>query len=364
MATRGGSATHSEGVAQRGRLHVRLLGGFAVAIDDAELPVPVGRPSTLLQLLALSGGAITISAAAEALWPDADDATARRRLRNVLGRLRTAGALVERHGAQLRLPRETVIDAVEFERAARRALQSRTVDFDVAAGNDALALYRGDLLPGECADEIELHRERLQALVVDLSDRVRSNGSEPHAAMPSMLLPVDYQAALDLLAEIHDAQDLPELRRRAIDGLRELVTAEWSSLNEMDAQGRPVAWLVDPELPADSLPTWERLGHTNPLLQRYLRTHDGRPYRFSDVLAPTQLEHLPLYREFYLPLGIRHQIAFTLPAPRDVTVAIALSRADPDFTDRERARLDLVRPHIIQAYRNVGRWDARGTHGS
>ena len=53
-----------------------------------------------------------------------------------------------------------------------------------------------------------------------------------------------------------------------------------------------------------------------------------------------ELQATALYREVYEPLGVRHQIAFTLPALPGRIVGIALSRGEPDFTDDERDLLD------------------------
>ena len=72
-----------------------------------------------------------------------------------------------------------------------------------------------------------------------------------------------------------------------------------------------------------------------------------------------QLRATALYREVYEPLGIRHQIAFTLPAVPGRIVGIALSRGDPDFTDAERDLLDRARPYLIQTYRNAAAFGAQ-----
>jgi ATP/maltotriose-dependent transcriptional regulator MalT/DNA-binding SARP family transcriptional activator len=417
-------------------LRVSLLGGFTVTRGGDPVAQATGRPATLLKLVALAGGSIGAEAAAAALWPEVDLATSRRRLRNVLNRLQIGDvALVERDRDALRVPEGTMIDVVSFEDEARRALAARPLD--ATAARRALALYRGEVLPGEHGDWIGTERERVHALYVGLLDRLAEDAearedydeaarllsraletdryderrylllagllaeqdrrgaalqvleegaraltelglapSPAHAALserlrgasgtrpgarsgpagvdgPPSLPASDYRATLELLGEIHDAGDLDELRRLLVPAIRRLAPADWTSYNEMGPDGRPVVWLTDPEVPSDLLEAWQRLGHTNPLVERYIQTRDGRPYRFSDVIEQAELEQLPLYREFYLPLGIRHQIAFTLPAPEGITIAVVLSRNNPDFTDRERALLDFARPYIIQAYRKA-----------
>ncbi|HVW19510.1 MAG TPA: hypothetical protein VHB30_14805, partial [Solirubrobacteraceae bacterium] len=164
-----------------------------------------------------------------------------------------------------------------------------------------------------------------------------------------------YRALLDLVGEVHDAADLTEFRSMLLPGLRRMVPADWASYNELEGPGVALATLAEPELPGWAMTAWERHAGDNPLVVRYARTRDGRAYRFSDVAARAQLERLPLFRELYAPLGLTHQIAFTLPSPVPLTMGVALSRARSasDFTDVERALLDLARPHLIQAYRNA-----------
>jgi DNA-binding SARP family transcriptional activator len=67
----------------------------------------------------------------DALWPDAPADEARRRLRNVLARLRSAvGSVVVRDGEQLRLADGVVVDLHQFEAlaAATRSADASTAE--------------------------------------------------------------------------------------------------------------------------------------------------------------------------------------------------------------------------------------------
>ena len=156
---------------------------------------------------------------------------------------------------------------------------------------------------------------------------------------------------LALVGEIMGLLDLEELRAGILEALARAVPAKWVSLNEIGPE-RVVA-VSAPNLDERWLVLFNELGHENPLYQRWVRTQDGRAYRFSDVISPEQLEATRLYQEVYVPLGVRHQIAFTLPDIGEQSVAIALSRGDRDFSDGERDLLNRARPFIIQAYRNA-----------
>jgi DNA-binding CsgD family transcriptional regulator len=161
----------------------------------------------------------------------------------------------------------------------------------------------------------------------------------------------DFRAALDFVGEVHDAQDREEFRSIVLPGYRTLVPALHVSYNEIVDGDRVTAAIVEPELPDWAVVAWQEHAGENPLLQRYLRTRDGRALRFSDVLTRKELRGLSLYRDFYAPLEVEHQIAFILPSTPRLTIGVALTRSDADFSERDRLLLELTRPHMIQAYR-------------
>jgi DNA-binding CsgD family transcriptional regulator len=163
----------------------------------------------------------------------------------------------------------------------------------------------------------------------------------------------DLRAVLDVVGEIHDAQDREEFRSVLLPGVRRLVDTDYCSYNEVLAGGRVLAAFVEPEIQETARAAWERHAAENPLLQRFVRTRDGRAYRFSDVVSHERFRRTALFQELYLPLGIDHQLAFTLPSAPDLTIGIALSRGGRNFSQRDREVLDLTRPHLIQAYRNA-----------
>lgn len=160
----------------------------------------------------------------------------------------------------------------------------------------------------------------------------------------------DFRAVLDFVGDAYDAQDRDEFRAALLPGFRRLVPSTYASYNEL-AGTTPVATLAEPDLPAWATPAWERYAPENPLLQRYLRTRDGRAIRFSDVAPARELRRLPIFEHFYLPLGISHQVAFVLPSTPELTIAVVLSRGGRDFGGRDLKVLELARPHLIQAYR-------------
>jgi DNA-binding CsgD family transcriptional regulator len=158
---------------------------------------------------------------------------------------------------------------------------------------------------------------------------------------------------LDLVGEVLGLLDLDDFRRGLLGAVRRAVPADWISLNDLRRDPADTVVLIEPPFPPEAHALYAEYAFENPLVARYQRTQDGRAYRFSDVGTAAELHTTNLYREFYEPLGLEHQIAFTLAVAPDRLLALALSRRTVDFSDAERDLLNAARPFLIQCYRNA-----------
>lgn len=156
-----------------------------------------------------------------------------------------------------------------------------------------------------------------------------------------------------MIGEVQGMLDLDELIDGLLVAIQRNVPSDYVSLNDIGPDTDRVISVVTPELPDHLYRLFGEFAFQNPVMLRYMETLDGRPYRFSDVITPEALHALELYRQVYAPIGVEHQMAFTLPATPGRVIAIAISRADPDYTDEEREVIERSRPYLIQAWRNA-----------
>lgn len=163
---------------------------------------------------------------------------------------------------------------------------------------------------------------------------------------------VDSDVLLDLVGEAYAVLDLESFAPRVLAAARSAVPADWASLNALGLEQDVVSVAVPP-VPLHFYDVYARHAHEHPIVHHMQRTGDGGPIRISDVCDVRSFHALALYRELYEPLGIEHQIAFSLPAPAGQMLSLVLSRRTEDFTDAERDLLARARPHLIQAYRNA-----------
>ncbi len=93
------------------------------------------------------------------------------------------------------------------------------------------------------------------------------------------------------------------------------------------------------------------------------RTGDLRSVvKISDFYSTRQWRSTGMYADVYQPQGIRHELQLCLPEPPGPsrapgrTVRLYFFRnGGPDFSERDRALLTLIRPHLHEAYLDAER---------
>lgn len=136
----------------------------------------------------------------------------------------------------------------------------------------------------------------------------------------------------------------------ACEVVRELIPCEVITFNRVLVDQGRVEFVAQPASWAGRLAgrrgTMERLAHQHPLVHHHLSTGGSVPLRISDVVDQATWTNTDLYREYFGPLGLRHQMLLAIPSPDDTMNIVALSRAVDDFADRELAMLRALRPHL------------------
>lgn len=169
------------------------------------------------------------------------------------------------------------------------------------------------------------------------------------------LTQADLHRLLTAIQELSRPLDLETLPQRIISVLPQVVPTDLVSYDIIDPVRQRFTTTFDP--PGVWFPDADQifLQHLaeHPSITYYQRTNYGRAVKISDFLSQRQFFRLGLYNEIYKRLGKKTQIAFTLPTPSPLLIGIVLSRNQRDFSERERRLLDLLRPHLIQVYRQA-----------
>lgn len=192
-----------------GNLHVRLLGGLEVQAPHGEVtPRDWGKRKARLlfmMLVAKQGTEINRSELIDYLWPEFDEErgisnfyviwSAMKRAVSPGGIGETRSPYFENTNGVCRIIGSKVVtDLDEFEDArarARDARAARDVPTELAALREAIAIYRGDVLPGDIYDDWfggirQRFRQEFQDCVIRLADVAAEQG-RPLDALPTVI---------------------------------------------------------------------------------------------------------------------------------------------------------------------------------
>jgi DNA-binding CsgD family transcriptional regulator len=158
----------------------------------------------------------------------------------------------------------------------------------------------------------------------------------------------DLLGALELIGECEDAPDLLSFGH-AVLGITRLVPGA-VAFNEIDlARGTATALRDPPGLAGpEATAEFARLAHQNPLVVHGRAAEP--PLAISDMLSARSFRALELYGVVFEPNGFEDQIAVHLRAPSHRVAGFAINRERRGFSQRDRALLELVAPHLSRAY--------------
>ena len=160
--------------------------------------------------------------------------------------------------------------------------------------------------------------------------------------------------ALDVVREVQAAPDL-DAYRRSILRVQELVPCQEIGYNEVDAETGEIFIVLDP--PDSALPglqeAFTRHVEQHPVIAHHRDSGDGSARAISDFLSEEEFHATDLYREVYARMGAEDQLSFILPSPPGLVVGIAMNRTTRGFSEDERELVELVRPHLSQAFRDA-----------
>ena len=166
------------------------------------------------------------------------------------------------------------------------------------------------------------------------------------------------RAALDLLGAMNEsALDKRVFAQLGVEQLPQLVASEFTTLSicHLASGRREVFGLPAGALSEQDRAAFDRHFHEHPLV-RYNAYQGGRgTQRISDSLPIEQFRRSALYNDYYRRIRIDHAMALPIYVRDGVLVSFVLNRTRRNFTDRERALLDVLRPHLARVYQRLNR---------
>ena len=166
----------------------------------------------------------------------------------------------------------------------------------------------------------------------------------------------DYASALQVLARIEaQAGDVDSFARAAVLALNDYVASELTTLSVCDlfTGHRQVVGLPGVRLGADEIACFDRHFFEHPLVRHHGIEEGLLTRRISDLVSRHDFQRSALYGDYYSRIGLEYAIAVPLFRDDRMLVSVVLNRRGLDFDERDRERLELLRPHLAFLYRHA-----------
>jgi len=163
----------------------------------------------------------------------------------------------------------------------------------------------------------------------------------------------DLERVLTVVRGVATARDPDEFARAAVGHLSDVIPSDVITMNEVDPAAGRTVFTMEPEtfiIPAGSQRLLAEMADQHPLIRHTASTGDGSARRISDFWSQEEFHASPIYEKLYRPMGVEFQMAVALPASQPIHVGIVLNRRTRDFSTRDRDVLNVLRPHLVQAW--------------
>ena len=172
--------------------------------------------------------------------------------------------------------------------------------------------------------------------------------------MSSNLSGVEMRAALDTLHAIgQDCANSGDFARRGVQCLPRLVSSELPTLSvgNLDSGHRRVVCDQPGAISRRELEVFDRYFYDHSLVREHGRNRTAVTRRIEDLLPCSAFQRSPLVNDYYRAIRIDHVMAVPIHVDRHVLVSFVVNLSKRGFSDRDRERVEVIRPHLGHLYR-------------
>jgi len=157
------------------------------------------------------------------------------------------------------------------------------------------------------------------------------------------------------IGEIYTARDRESFFKSVFSAIQPIIPGELCSFNDFNlsssrflngVQGSQDHNLVYNRL----LPVFNSCFHEHPMAAHYF---SDKVVATTDYVSRRHFKSMAIYNEYYKHLDVETQIGFSIPLSQEKASLFVLSRKSPNYSERDRLILTLLKPHLINALRNV-----------
>ena len=175
----------------------------------------------------------------------------------------------------------------------------------------------------------------------------------------------DLHRGLAALADLADAAGDPvSFARAGVEVLPRLVASDLTTLSWCNLRSgeRTVVASSASSIGAEERAAFDRHFHDHPLVRHHGYEAGRQSHRISDSMSQSQFRQTPLYVDYYRRIGLDRALALPLHVDGELLVSFVFNRRGRDFSDRELALLEAMRPSLAALHRRAVGDDARSAH--
>jgi hypothetical protein len=167
-----------------------------------------------------------------------------------------------------------------------------------------------------------------------------------------VLSSADLRLVGDAGARLNEPVGCAALPGLFVDVMTGLVDAELFALNDVNVTTGAVSVWEQPRgrVVPDIDDLLSRLGHQHPVMCFSMANGGCQATTFSDFVTLRELRRLELFQEVFVTADIERQVALGFSTRGSGHVGLTWNRSGLDYTERERAVLDAVRPLFVLAW--------------
>jgi DNA-binding CsgD family transcriptional regulator len=169
-----------------------------------------------------------------------------------------------------------------------------------------------------------------------------------------MLTSTELRGALHALTAIGEGNPgVAAFAHRGLDCLPRLVASELTTLSvcDLDTGHRSVVSDRPGAISRREIDVFDYHFHDHPLVREHGRNPGAVTRRISELLPGAAFRRTPLYNDYYRVIRIDDAMAVPIHVDRRFLVSFVLNRSRLGFSDRDRAKLEILRPHLGTLYR-------------
>ena len=166
----------------------------------------------------------------------------------------------------------------------------------------------------------------------------------------------ELMALLSATNRLHALRDLDAFPREVLSIIHDLIPSDRNfEFVEFTPEWKVASCHREPGMSGSSGvqcdKTFEEAMQGHPLIHCYEEAKNRPVSKISDFLPDHRFRRTAYYVKICKPLGIEHQLFFSIPTFTSHVAAFFINGGRKDFSEVQRTLIVWVKPHLVQAYR-------------